>query len=80
MKLRLSDLVRTPEGAVTTLAALLDSGEAKVSRVDNWQRRGGNIGTIYLVELLNGGGAWEIGKTAYESRSGQTPQVKRLNE
>lgn len=71
---RLSDPVLTAEGEITTCGALLDSGRARLNVSHIWRRRGGKLGTAYLVEMDNPDGSigcWEISRAAYLSRSGQ---------
>lgn len=68
---RLSDPVRHPvTGATTTIAALLDSGEASMVRHDAFLKRDGSTRVAYCAELAGGEG-WEVSPVAYRTRTGR---------
>ncbi len=78
MKMRLQDRVYGPDGSITTLAALLDSGQARLNAC-LFEGRGHAQSRRYFVEWddpINGGVfAYEIGKLAFECRSGAVLSV-----
>jgi hypothetical protein len=57
MTVRLKDLVRLPDGTISTIADLADGGRVEFRKVPNFGDRGV---TKYLAELKDGSGAWEI--------------------
>lgn len=75
MKARMKDLVRTPSGEVVTLGELADRGEVTFSMSDKFYKRGGGIRTAYFADHVSGEGCWEIGKAAYESRTGGAVEI-----
>ena len=74
MAYKLSQMVRTKQGEVTTIAALLDSGLAKVEKVDNFVTTSKSKPRTAYFATMTDGGCWEIGKLAYASRVGATKE------
>ena len=75
MTVRLKDLVRLPDGTISTIADLADGGRVEFRKVTNFGDRGV---TKYLAELKGSDGAcWEIGELAFLSRTDRAKiQVK----
>ena len=73
MTVRLKDLVRLPDGTISTIADLADGGRVEFRKITNFADRGI---TKYLAELKDGSGAWEIGELAYLSRTGARNEIQ----
>jgi len=68
---RLSDPVRYQD-EITTIAELAERGLVKFSVSADWRGRGK---PAYFADLADGGGSWQIGATAYQSRTGQPVRI-----
>lgn len=78
-KTKLTDLVHH-EGEITTIAELDKRGLITYRKVDNFYKR---KGTVYFADIKGTMDGWEIGKLAYQSRTGQhitltTPTPKAI--
>jgi len=62
--------VRTASNEITTLAALADAGRLEY-RTGNICARDGRLRTAYFASEKGEDGSWEIGRMAYQSRTGQ---------
>ena len=71
MTTKLNQLVRCPDGEVTTISKLADKGLVVFTKSDNFVGRGGKEMTKYFADFVDGSGCFEIGKTAYLSRTNQ---------
>ena len=73
MTTKLNDLVRTPDGEVTTISALDDRGMIAFEAVERFAARASSKPRkAYFASMKGTLAGWEIGKMAYLSRTGQT--------
>jgi len=75
MTVKLNAPVRGPEGEVTTIAKLADQGLIEFTKVENFMGARGKIRVAYFADMKDGSGGWEIGKTAYLSRTKQEIKI-----
>lgn len=71
MATKLNDLVRTPDGEVTTISELDKQGRIEYHMSDNFYTRRGGPFTKYFADMAGTKDGWEISKVAYLSRTGQ---------
>ena len=73
MAIKMTDLVRHPEtGKISTLGELADAGQIEFRKVNRFQATSkGKIRAAYFADIKGTQSGWEIGKLAYQSRTGQ---------
>lgn len=74
MKTKLNTAVYGPDGELTTIAELADTGKIEFEKVENFRGKR-TTRTVYLATIKGTKKAWEIGKRAYLSRTRESNNI-----